>query len=73
MKEQTQILDYDQTESFTGIVKGTLYTLVHRRAIPHIRLGGRLVRFKRDELEKWLGRHEVPEAKVGTDKKVRKK
>ena len=45
---------YPGAEDFTGLPRGTLYSLVHQRRIPHIRLSSRLVRFDLDELAKWM-------------------
>ena len=51
---------YEQVQEWTGINLATLYTLVHQRRIPHIRLGPRLVRFKKSEIESWLAEKAVP-------------
>lgn len=53
----------------TGIKKGTLYAMVSRKRIPHIRLSSRLVLFDEKEIEKWLKEHAVPveEPKVDDD------
>jgi excisionase family DNA binding protein len=60
-------MSYDDAVELTGILKPTLYSLVHRKQIPHIRLSNRLVRFQREELEMWLQSHHVPVC-VETDK-----
>jgi excisionase family DNA binding protein len=39
---------------------GTLRSMVHRKQVPHIRMGLKLVRFDRDELEQWLRSRSVP-------------
>jgi excisionase family DNA binding protein len=59
--EQTQadIGGYDLAERVTGIRRSTLYALVHEQRIPHVRLSGRLVRFRRADLEGWLASHSV--------------
>ncbi len=54
-----QILDYGGASRLIGVPKGTLYSWVSKKIIPHIRLGGRLVRFNADELETWLENHQV--------------
>ena len=43
----------------TGITINTLYAMVHRKKIPHIRLTSRLVRFSRKELRAWMKSHQV--------------
>lgn len=56
---QLENLNYKEAAQFLGLPVGTLYALVWREAIPHIRLGGRLVRFSRSELQAWLDSHRV--------------
>ncbi len=48
------MLTYQQAASMIGVPVGTLYAWVHNRAIPHVRLGARLVRFRRGDLRQWL-------------------
>lgn len=50
----SELLTYDQVSQRFQIKKGTLAWMVHTRAIPHIRLGPRQVRFCEAELERWL-------------------
>jgi excisionase family DNA binding protein len=54
-----QLKTYDWLELRTGLPKGTLYAFVHDGRIPHVRLGKRLVRFRRRDIEHWLKRHTV--------------
>lgn len=49
-----EMMNYDEAAEYLGVLKGTLYCMVSRRRIPHVRLGPRLVRFRRTELENWL-------------------
>lgn len=56
---EDQKLDYKQAAALAGIPLGTLYTLVFEKRIPHIRLGKRLVRFSKNEIQAWLKSHEV--------------
>lgn len=50
---------YKETHELTGIATGTLYSLVSRKEIPHIRLGLRHVLFPVDELLAWMEQHRV--------------
>ncbi|GEL75283.1 helix-turn-helix transcriptional regulator [Myxococcus virescens] len=50
---------YDGAAVMTGLKRPTLYAMVSRKQIPHIRLGPRLVVFSRDELEKWMAARRV--------------
>jgi len=45
---------YELAEEVTGLGRGTLYSMVSRRVIPHFRLGPRLVKFSREHLETWM-------------------
>lgn len=55
----SDVLTYQQAAQLLGAPVGTLYSWVHHRRIPHVRLGRRLVRFRRSELLGWLADHEV--------------
>ena len=61
MKSETQgsWMDYDQFCTEYGFVKGTAYSLVSRKQIPHVRISSRMVRFSREEIEAWLKGHSV--------------
>jgi len=52
-----RMLTYKQAAEYLGLKKGTLYSMVHRGRIPHLRLGRRLVRFRKEELDAWLDEH----------------
>ena len=60
-----EIFTYEQTANWAQIPRATLYSLVHERRIPFIRLGKRFVRFRRSELESWLRRGELTTADLG--------
>ncbi len=49
-----EMMSYDDAAKYLRMQKGTLYCMVSRRRIPHVRLGPRLVRFRRADLEAWL-------------------
>lgn len=48
------LITYRQLAALTGIPLSTLYTLVERRQIPHVRLGPRTVRFEPAAIEAWI-------------------
>lgn len=50
----SHVLTYKQTSEVLGLPLGTLYSMVSKGQIPHFRMGGRLVRFSREEIENWL-------------------
>lgn len=41
----TRHLNYAAAHELTGLPKRTLYSLVHRKRIPHVRLSSRMVLF----------------------------
>ncbi len=50
---------YAEAEDLTGIKRGTLYSLVNQKKIPHLRIGKRHVLFPVAELIAWLEKHRV--------------
>ncbi|MEO0593362.1 MAG: helix-turn-helix domain-containing protein [Myxococcota bacterium] len=65
MKKRSQLVGYLGAAEITGIPVNTLYTYVHRRKIPHLRIGPRLVRFDVNELEAWLNEKRCGAIEVG--------
>lgn len=53
------ILNYEEAAKLLGVPVGTVYAWVSQKKIPHLRLGPRLVRFRKTEVEKWLLLHHV--------------
>ncbi len=43
-----------QACALLGIKKATMYSLVCRKEIPHLRISGRMVRFHPEELKAWV-------------------
>ncbi len=56
------LLSYREVATLLGVKVGTLYCWVHRRHMPHVRLGKRVVRFRRDEIVAWLDANRVTAA-----------
>jgi excisionase family DNA binding protein len=56
---QGGLLGYAEASQLLGIKLGTLYSMVHERRIPFYRLSGRMVRFRRADLERWLAERAV--------------
>lgn len=44
-------LNMDEASAYTGISKSMLYKLTHEKKIPHYKPFGKLVYFKRDDLD----------------------
>lgn len=54
-------LSIDEAIKYTGLKRSYLYKLVHNNEIPYYKTaGGKLLRFKRAELDKWLTAVRVP-------------
>ena len=49
-----EFLSYKEAAIFLNLPLGTLYALVSQKRIPHVRLGNRLVRFQKSQLQEWL-------------------
>lgn len=64
-----ELLTYTQAAEFLGLIVGALYAKVHRKEIPRVRLGTRLVRFDKAELIRWVesGRVAVIEGESSSD------
>lgn len=54
------LVGYSRTSYETGLPIGTLYSMVSRKQIPHVRLGPRLVRFDLEEIRRWIEKRRVP-------------
>ena len=56
------LLNYADASHLLNVKTGTLYSWVSRRVIPFVRLSPRVVRFKREEIEAWMGARSVEPA-----------
>ena len=58
------LLNYADASQLLNVKVGTLYAWVSRRVIPFVRLSPRVVRFRREEIEAWMGERSVhPESR----------
>lgn len=48
------LLTYKDMAKKYGFPIGTLYGMVHKKEIPHVRLGERMVRFVQEEIDGWI-------------------
>ena len=53
-----RLLDIKDVADYTGLSTHTLYTMVSQRRIPYVKMG-RLTKFDRVELDKWIAAHSV--------------
>jgi excisionase family DNA binding protein len=63
---EPEMLTYGQAAQYLNVPVGTLYDWVHRKVVPHVRLGPRLVRFPRSALVQWLDERSVDGRAVAT-------
>jgi excisionase family DNA binding protein len=50
---------YREVSAWLGIPVSTLYSMVHHKRIPHVRLSGRMVRFSKRAIDAWLAANAV--------------
>jgi excisionase family DNA binding protein len=55
----TQLLSAKETADYLGLPLSSIYSLVYKKRIPHTHLG-RLLRFRREELDQLLEAKSVP-------------
>lgn len=60
-----RLLDIGEVAIYTGLSVHTLYTMVSQRRIPFVKLG-RLTKFDRYELDRWIASHSVKARKPFT-------
>lgn len=48
------LLTYAEAAAYLNIPVGTLYAWTREGRVPHVRLGERTVRFRRDALDSWI-------------------
>ncbi|MFT3912571.1 MAG: helix-turn-helix domain-containing protein [Anaeromyxobacteraceae bacterium] len=53
------LLTYMEVAEQYNLKRNTLYALVHQGRIPYVRIGKRLIRFSREDLENWIRAHTV--------------
>lgn len=51
-----QLLTIDDIAEKLQVKKSTIYSLVHKNRIPHIKLTGKLLRFRETEIQEWIDR-----------------
>ena len=60
--KEKELLDTNEASGYLGIKKNTLYEWIIQKKIPYIKVG-RLVKFRREDLEAWLRRRTQEEKK----------
>ena len=52
-------LNIDQAARFLGLKKGTVYNMISRKALPHYKIGRRVL-FRQAKLEAWFESRSIP-------------
>ena len=63
-------LDIKELSSYIKIKEKTIYYLVSKGRVPHYRIG-KLVRFKKEEIDKWMDSKRAKSCQKDVDKIVR--
>ena len=58
--KKRKLLTYEEVATITSLPLGTLYSMVHRKELPHYRLSSKTVRFSEEEIHKWIEGGYVP-------------
>lgn len=54
-----EYIGYKQLAEMLGVKVATIYSWVSRRVVPYVRVGPRVVRFRRADIDKWLEERSV--------------
>ena len=80
--QQKEVLTFDEACIYIGVSNSHLYKLTSNRSIPHYKPQGKMIYFRRSELDEWLLKNRIKTKEeinseamiyVITDKKQRKK
>jgi len=61
--KKRRMLTYEEVAAMTSLPVGTLYSMVHRKELPHYRLSPKTVRFSENDIRKWIEDGYVPAKK----------
>jgi excisionase family DNA binding protein len=54
-----EIFNDEQTAFYLGVESRTLRLWRRTRGLPHIRITGKVIRYRKADLDKWLNQHRV--------------
>lgn len=49
-----KLLTVKEVAELLGLTRMSIYLMVHRGQIPHVKIGERILRFDQEEIRKWL-------------------
>jgi excisionase family DNA binding protein len=62
---QPRLLSIDQVSQYLDLSVHTIYRMVSKRRIPYVKMG-RLTKFDRCEIDKWIASHSVKISRLHT-------
>ncbi|MFT4221873.1 helix-turn-helix domain-containing protein [Dysgonomonas sp.] len=62
------VLTVDEAVLYTGLAKKTIYKMTSHKEIPHFKPSGRIVYFRREDLENWMLSNRIATAEELTGK-----
>ncbi|HEY4874083.1 MAG TPA: helix-turn-helix domain-containing protein [Puia sp.] len=60
MLSRKNIFTVEELSKYSGMSKSTIYKLTFERDIPFYKPGGKLIFFRRNEIDDWILRHQIP-------------
>jgi len=56
---EKRLLDIDEASEYLGITKNTLYGMTSQRRIPFVKIGGKMLRFDVQDLDRWIEKKKI--------------
>ena len=63
-----KMLTVDEVSAYTGLSKSTIYKMTSGNTIPHYKPNGKILYFKKTELDKWLATNKIDRSPSKKDK-----
>jgi len=49
-----EIMTIDELAKYLKVTKKTIYYLIYQKSLPTVKLGSRLLRFRKSDIDKWI-------------------
>lgn len=49
-----EIMTIDEVARYLKVTKKTIYYLIYQKSLPTVKLGSRLLRFRKSDIDKWI-------------------
>lgn len=67
-----EIMTIDEVAKYLKVTKKTIYYLIYQKSLPTVKLGSRLLRFRKSDIDKWLdAKANIKASDSKEDEKVR--